>query len=234
MSFRTSATVAASIILVVSLILIAQSSVWGTIGALSLANPLQFAELSTTSTRQLSAVGVATQVDLPILVYHVVRPSDPSDSAEVRSLAQAPEVFGAQMDHLKKAGYQVVRFSDLKNYLTNAVPLARNPIILSFDDGWASQYTYAFPILKKHNYPATFFIFSNSIGHRNFLSLDNLREMIAAGMTVGSHSRSHPYLAKITDEHLLREEIEGSKRILEKMLGVLPLRAVQYTHRRAR
>lgn len=220
MKFRTSATIVASIILVVGLILIAQSSVWKTVGTTLLTDPLLTTELSTASPAQLSSTLATSKLDLPILVYHIVRPSDPSDSVAVRSLAQTPEIFEAQMSHLKNAGYQVVRFSDLENILKDTTRRIPNPIILSFDDGWASQYTYAFPILKKYGYPATFFIFTNSIGHRNYISLENLREMMVAGMTIGSHSRSHPYLTEITNEVALKEEIAGSKNILEKTLGV--------------
>jgi len=153
-------------------------------------------------------------------VYHVIRPSHLDDNEEVRSIAQTPETFDAQLTYLKVAGYTVVRFNDLEAYLTTGTPLPPNPIILSFDDGWSSQYTYAFPILKKHNYPATFFLFTNGIGRPSFVSWENVRELIGAGMTIGDHSRSHPYLTQITDQEALWREIDGSKKFLEKELGV--------------
>jgi len=153
-------------------------------------------------------------------VYHVVRPSSPDDSVGIRSLAQTPEAFDEQMAYLKTAGYTVVRFGDLEMHLTTGAPLPPNPVILSFDDGWNSQYTYAFPILKKHNYPATFFLFTNAIGRPSFVSWDNVREFIAAGMTIGDHSRSHPYLTLMTDETALWVEIDGSKKKLERELGI--------------
>lgn len=187
-------------------------------------NPLeeaaQFAEISTTSRQTLAASASAGELDLPILVYHIVRPSDTADSRAVRDIALTPEHFDAEMQYLKTAGYTVVRLADLEAYYKQGAPLPLHPIIITFDDGWSDQFVYAFPILKKYNYPATFFIFTNSINRPGFLSLDNLKEMIAAGITIGDHTRSHPYLTKDMDENKLWDEIYDSKLLLEKMLGV--------------
>ena len=159
-------------------------------------------------------------INLPILVYHIVRPSYPDDSEAVRAIALTPETFDAEMQYLAEAGYHIVLFSDLEDNLRNNKPLPTKPIIISFDDGWGDQFTYAFPILKKYKYPATFFIFTNSIDHKSFMSLNELRELIAAGMVIGSHSRSHPYLTKIPDSADLWDEIYTSKITLEKRLGI--------------
>jgi len=184
-------------------------------------NQAAYAEISTTSIQTSTPVNQsASKLDLPILVYHIVRPSYPDDSAEVRAIALTPDTFDAQMAYLRESGYRIVTFTDLENYFRDKKPLPRNPIILSFDDGWKDQYKYAFPILKKHGYPATFFIFTNSIDHKSFFSLDQLKEMLAAGMSIGSHSRSHPYLTQVSSEDALWREINESKKILEEKLGV--------------
>ncbi|HVB19746.1 MAG TPA: polysaccharide deacetylase family protein [Candidatus Paceibacterota bacterium] len=160
-----------------------------------------------------------TRINLPILVYHIVRPSYPNDDQAVRALAQTPDVFNAQMQHLRDAGYHVVSFDDLENHFQSGAPLPVKPVIISFDDGWGDQFRYAFPILQKYHYTATFFVFVNSIGTRGFLSWNDLRTLRNAGMSIESHSLSHPYLTKITDPAVLWREIDESKRILEKNLG---------------
>lgn len=188
---------------------------------LRVADQASFAEISTTSPQmQTSMSASSTTINLPILVYHIVRPSYPSDSPAVRALAHTPETFDAEMNYLKSAGYHVVQFSDLENYFANGVPLQSKPIILSFDDGWGDQFTYAFPILQKYNYTATFFVFTNAIGRKGFFTWDELRTMIAAGMTIGDHSRFHPYLTRITSTSTLWSEIYVSKQVLEKRLGI--------------
>lgn len=186
-----------------------------------LSDQASYAEIATTSRQTTSSDKPYTdKLDLPILVYHVVRPSYPDDSTEVRAIAQTPEVFDAQMAYLKENGYHIVTFRDLETYYELKKPLPQNPIILSFDDGWKDQFTYAFPVLKKYGYLATFFIFTNSIDHKNFLSLKQLHELLASGMTIGAHSRTHPYLTAINDKEELWREINGSKETLEVLLGV--------------
>ncbi|MDD3531536.1 MAG: polysaccharide deacetylase family protein [Candidatus Pacebacteria bacterium] len=168
-----------------------------------------------------SVASSAAKLKLPILVYHIVRPSFPSDSQAVKNIAQTPEVFDAQMQYLSDAGYHVVSFGDLENHYRSEAALPDKPIIISFDDGWSNQFHYAFPLLKKHRYTAAFFVFTNPIGsNKNFITWDELREMRDAGMTIGSHSRSHPYLTTLSDPTKLWNEIAGSKERLEKELGV--------------
>ncbi|MBU6490848.1 polysaccharide deacetylase family protein [Patescibacteria group bacterium] len=187
----------------------------------SLENQGRYFEISTTSLQSLPAATTSTKkLNLPILVYHIVRPAYPGDSRAVRAIALTPETFDAQMKYLGMAGYHVVRFSDLEAYFGSGTPLPPKPVILSFDDGWSDQFTYALPILEKYRYTATFFVFTNPIGTRGFLSWDNLRALLDAGMTIGAHTRSHPYLTKITDPGMLWKEIDGSKQKLEKKLNV--------------
>ena len=174
---------------------------------------------SATTTTPVAAPATAT-TSVPILVYHIVRPSYPTDSKAVRALAQTPEVFDAQMKYLSVAGYHVIAFSDLERHFADGAPLPPRSVIISFDDGWSDQFTYAFPILKKYHYTATFFVFTNPIGRRGFMTWDDLRTMRDAGMTIGSHSLSHPFLTKIALPNVLRNEIYDSKKVLEKNLGI--------------
>jgi peptidoglycan/xylan/chitin deacetylase (PgdA/CDA1 family) len=123
------------------------------------------------------------------------------------------------MKYLKDADYHIISFGDLENYFRRGTTLPSRPVVLSFDDGWSDQYIYAFPILEKYHYTATFFVFTNPVGTKGFITWAQLRAMRAAGMTIGSHTRSHPYLTRISDPTLLRKEIVDSKQVLEKQLG---------------
>ncbi|MBU6214900.1 polysaccharide deacetylase family protein [Patescibacteria group bacterium] len=184
-------------------------------------NPMRFAEISTTSeSASIPAASSTDSINVPILVFHVVRPAYESDSPAVRAIAQTPEVFDAELEYIQNAGYHVISFSELEAYFRDAAPLPPKPMIISFDDGWRNQFVYAFPILQKHGMIATFFVFTNAIGKRGFLSWDNLQTLRDAGMTIGSHSLSHPYLTKIRNIGELTNEIVGSKLLLEAKLGV--------------
>ena len=190
--------------------------------AASRENRTSYAELPAAATQDtpIAATSSPDTTRVPILVYHIVRPSYPNDSKEVRALAQTPETFDAQMKHLADADYRVISFRDLERHFSNGTPLPAKSVILSFDDGWSDQFAYAFPVLKKYGYSATFFVFTNAIGRRGFLTWEELRAMLGAGMTVGSHSRSHPFLTKMAEPSALWNEIYESRKMLEKNLGV--------------
>lgn len=158
-------------------------------------------------------------VKVPIFVYHSVSPYYPSESKYKKKFDVEPIVFEKQMRYLKENGYLVISFDDLINHFSHDSLLPEKSVILTFDDGWQNQYRYAFPLLKKYNYTATFFIFTNAIGHKHFLTWPQIKELVAAGMTVGDHSKSHPYLYKITSKDKLRQEIIESRKILESNLG---------------
>lgn len=158
-------------------------------------------------------------VRVPILVYHLVRPHDPGDSAAVRAFDVRPDVFEQQLQYLASHGYTSITPDDLVHILRDGAPLPLKPVVLTFDDGWEMQYTYAFPLLVKYHFTATFYIFTNAIDHRHFLTWQKVRALDAAGMTIGGHTRSHPYVSRIADWRVLRDEIAGSKEVLERHLG---------------
>lgn len=176
----------------------------------------RYAEVATT-TPTLSPAATST---VPIVVYHIVRPAYPDDSDAVKGLAHTPEVFDAQMRYLSEAGYHVVSMRALASHVRNGTALPDNPLVITFDDGWRDQFEYAFPILEKYHYTATFFVFTNPIGTRGFLTWEDLATLRDAGMTIGSHSLSHPFLTTLTDSEKLWREIEVSKKRLERNLHI--------------
>ena len=157
-------------------------------------------------------------VRVPILVYHSVRPYFVGESNSIKVYDVDPIVLEKQLEYLKLMGYTSISFDDLVNYF-NGKKLPDKPVIISFDDGLETQYINAFPILKKENMKATFFIFSNAIGHKTFLTWDQVRELADAGMEIGGHSKSHPRLWKISDPAQLKIEIVDSKKIIEDHIG---------------
>lgn len=158
-------------------------------------------------------------IKVPIFVYHSVSPYYPSESEFRKKFSVEPDIFEKQLRYLKEKGYIAISFDDLINHFSRNSFLPEKSVILTFDDGWESQYRYAFPILKKHNDTATFFIFTNAIDHKHFLTWPQIKELVAAGMTIGDHTKSHPYLYKITGKDKLRQEIIESRKILESNLG---------------
>ena len=158
-------------------------------------------------------------VEVPILVYHHVRQSLPVGSHVARRLTVTAENFDQQMRYLKDEGYHVITFDALVDYCRKGSELPRKPVIISFDDGWADQFEYALPALEKYYYKATFFVVTNFVGAPGFLSWPQLQKIRMQGMEIGSHSRSHPHLAKTSNPGFLWDQIYTSKQILERQLG---------------
>ncbi len=165
---------------------------------------------------------------LPILVYHHIgSPPKNADSA-TKSFFITPEWFEKHLQYLQKNNFQTVHFSDVIAYFENGKPLpiadGKRPVIINFDDAFKSVFDAAYPLLKKYNMTATVFVPVNLVGHRAYLAWEQLEELRAEGIEIGSHSLWHPYLAR---SKKARGEIFESKRILEEKLGA-PIQVFAY------
>jgi hypothetical protein len=89
----------------------------------------------------------------------------------------------------------------------------------TFDDGHASDYTHAFPVLSELGMRATFFVVPTLVDTPGYVTWQQLREMVAAGMEVGSHSLTHPFVDRL-DRAGLEREFGESKAIIESRLGM--------------
>ena len=89
---------------------------------------------------------------------------------------------------------------------------------LTFDDGLASDYREAFPVLGELGLRATFFVVPPLVDTPGHVRWAELREMVAAGMEIGSHSLTHPFVDRL-DAAGLRREFGDSKAMIEDRLG---------------
>ena len=158
-------------------------------------------------------------VKVPILIYHIIRDNTAGESYMVHRMTVPPAMLDKEFKYLKDNDYHVVSLGDLVDNLQKNKILPSKPVILTFDDGWEMGYKTAFPILKKYGYTATFFVFSNGIGRKHYLTWEEINEMQNAGMTIGGHSKSHPTLVDIHDENVLRIELVESKKIIKSHIG---------------
>ena len=145
-------------------------------------------------------------VSLPILLYHEI-----NDTGEGESII-SKQVFITHLDALKEAGYQTVTFQQLIDFVENGVDLAQKPILITFDDGYVSNYEIAYPALKERDMQATIFIIGNSVGKDTYketgspmiphFSYEQAQEMVKSGtISIQSHTYDlHQY-----------EPLEGNK-----------------------
>ncbi len=161
-------------------------------------------------------VFVRQQYMLPIVMYHSVAPEVPKGNV----LTVSVNTFEKQMSFLKKHRYNVVALEVVKDYIFGKKRISGRTIALTFDDGYKDNYTYAFPILKKYNLPATIFIIFSEVGRPDRLSWEEIKEMMDSGLiTFGSHTLTHPFLTSLQSSGDLKREILGSKVALEAKLG---------------
>jgi peptidoglycan/xylan/chitin deacetylase (PgdA/CDA1 family) len=135
-------------------------------------------------------------------------------------LSVSPRDFERQMAFLHSHEYEVVRLEDLVKAKEAGIPIAPQTVAITFDDGYENNYTCAFPVLKRYQFPATIFVATNNIGKPGFLNEQQITEMADSGIiSIGSHTLNHVYLPSITDEEQLRREIFESKQRLEELTG---------------
>lgn len=163
---------------------------------------------------------------VPILMYHHLADL-PSNASELNlTWTVAPKNFDAQMSWLAEHNFHTISMRQLVAYLKQRQPLPSKPIVISFDDGWEEQYVVAYPILRQYNLSGTFFVYTNPIDHKLFLTWAQLQEMTAAGMDIQAHTLTHPHLRTLAPDAAFKE-IADSKAILEKRLNK-PVTAFAY------
>ena len=160
--------------------------------------------------------GTAT---VPVLMYHVINP--PPAGAPFPGLYVPSDEFAAQMQALKAAGWHAVTMDQLEAYWKRGVPLGPGkPVVLTFDNGYASQYENALPILKRLDW----------VGNENIqltglppsqggLTDAQVRGLIAAGWELDTQGISHADLITL-DAAQLKDQVATARQTLQKRYGV--------------
>jgi peptidoglycan/xylan/chitin deacetylase (PgdA/CDA1 family) len=155
-----------------------------------------------------------------------------------------PADFEAQMKQLKDAGITVISMQDLLAWRRGEKNIPPRCAVVTFDDGWKSQYEVAWPIMKKFGFPFTMFIYTEgvrggSLGGGEAITWEQLADMRDNGVDIQAHSATHQDLreghnimlaaggkrtrTKLTGpeyEQWVRNEVVGSKELLEQRLGI--------------
>ncbi|HZF79082.1 MAG TPA: polysaccharide deacetylase family protein [Rubrivivax sp.] len=157
--------------------------------------------LAPRNTLGITASGVQT---VPVLCYHRLGTGH-------SKMIISPAKFEEQMAYLANSGYHVVRLSDLRAFMAGERPLPAKSVVISFDDGYESVYRHAFPILKKYNFPATLFMYSDFIGARDALTWWQLDELARSGLVdLQAHSKTH---RNLTEREPDESEFDYRKRV---------------------
>lgn len=171
---------------------------------------------------------------IPVLMYHHVNTEGSFITVGMRN-------FEKQMAFLKERGYRTINTADFANILTNPAADTQNTVMITFDDGWADNWHYAWPILKKYDLKAVFFVVTSwvhdcgirqagsvfpthkkcksmvagGLAKEVVMSWDELREMEADGLI---DVQSHTHMHKKIDGEGVYENLSQSKELIEERL----------------
>lgn len=141
----------------------------------------------------------------------------------------SPTLFARALRKWHAAGWRTISLLDAVQQLTARKPFPEKTFVFTFDDGYASVYRFAFPVLQACNMTATVFIAPSAqvtdvtallptLYDREMLRWNQIREMRAYGIHFGSHSLSHRELTGL-DETEVNRELEVSQKVIADSLG---------------
>ena len=157
---------------------------------------------------------------ITILCYHRF-------GARASNLTVTPAAFDAQMGYLARNGYTVIPLARLSGYLEGREPIPRKAVVITIDDGYRSTFEVAYPVLRRHRFPATVFLYTDFVGAPDALTWAQMKEMTASGLVdVQPHSKTHSNLTlRLPDEsearyrERTRREVEAPVEVIRAQLG---------------
>ena len=148
-----------------------------------------------------------------ILIYHRFG-EDKYPSTNVRI-----EQFNQHIEKLKSENFNIISLGKVIEAYEKNLTLPEKSITITIDDAFESVYTHAWPILKKEKIPFTLFISTDTIGHKNYMSWEQIKELANKGVEIGNHSSSHFHFNELSYEEI-EKDIQVAKRKISQELGL--------------
>lgn len=173
-------------------------------------------------------------VKIPILLYHNFVEMVPESDPDGFQYINTKESFEENLKVLLANGYTPISFLELNNAYQGKSTLPLKPIIITFDDGYASNYELVFPIIQKYQIKASIFIVTDFIDKEingiSYLSWQECLEMQNSGLIeIYSHSKRHIFYNKVPVRSL-RDDVLESYQIIEENLGKKDLKVFAYPY----
>ncbi len=165
------------------------------------------------------------QTGIPALTYHKLGPRP--RGVRLKGLYVGEKLFTRQLAELREAGFSTPPLTEIFSVAENF----QNKIVLTFDDGFSNVLRYGLKPLAENKFRAIQFLVADLIGKTNewekregetrepLMDAAQIREWLAAGHEIGSHTLTHPFLTRIPPKQA-REEIFSSGKKLEDLFGV--------------
>jgi peptidoglycan/xylan/chitin deacetylase (PgdA/CDA1 family) len=139
-----------------------------------------------------------------------------------------PESFAHQMHFLSEKGYSLVTLDQAVDHLIGKIKLPPKSMAITIDGGYEDALTNALPVLKKHQFPATFFIVPEFIGGEQLingqpiqcLNWNGVEEIIRSGYEIGLLANEGRRINDNTDEEPIKESILNSVELLKRSSNI--------------
>ncbi|MCL4417476.1 MAG: polysaccharide deacetylase family protein [Actinobacteria bacterium] len=157
-------------------------------------------------------------LNVPILYYHHIQPYSEAARKGQTGLTVDSQVFDSQMAYLKSKEYVSISADELVNALKTHTVLPLKTIVITFDDGYMDNFTYAYPVLQKYGYKGNIMIATGLIGAPDMLDWNSLREMVNSGVfNAYNHTWSHVALASVSPDKIKFEVLTANKQLEENI-----------------
>lgn len=166
--------------------------------------------------------------EIPVLCYHQVRNHEQTDSKTARPLIAPPKNFAAQMKMLADSGYKTILPQQMLLLDKRGIAPSSKLVVITFDDGTASQFDNAVPILEKYHFKAVFFIMTVSLNHSIYMTGAQVKMLSDKGYLIGCHTWDHHNVITYTNGDW-KLQLEDPKVQLEKITG-LPVEYFAYPY----
>jgi peptidoglycan/xylan/chitin deacetylase (PgdA/CDA1 family) len=160
---------------------------------------------------------------IPIIYYHAINETNPTNVSTVVLISN----FTDQMDWIYRNNYHTITMAEMINYFKSGIKPPEKSVVISFDDGWDSQYINAYPILKARGFVATFYIITNVTiynGTANDLyrrmNMTQVKELYDNGMEIGDHTKTHVILTNRFANYT--QELNDSYNDIYSIIGAYP------------
>jgi peptidoglycan/xylan/chitin deacetylase (PgdA/CDA1 family) len=167
-----------------------------------------------------SPVAIDTKAQVVVLCYHRL------EGKAGGALSIEADLFKKHMQEIKDRGLAVISMQDFLAWRRGEKGIPAKSVLITIDDGYLSGYEVGFPVLKQYGYSATYFVYTNYLNSGGkSMTWEQLAELRDAGMEIGCHTLTHPYLTRKPKppadyDAWLKNEIETSKQIIEEKLGI--------------
>ena len=171
---------------------------------------------------------------IPILLYHNFVPTVPDSDPDNFNYINTPQSFEENIKTILEDGYTIISMDELNNAINGKIELPSKPILITFDDGYYSNYEYIYPILQKYNAKASIFVVTDKVGKEindiKYLGWNEYLEMQNSGLVeIFIHSQKHVFYDKLPARKVRDDVLESYKIIVEK-LGKKEVKAFAYPY----